>query len=119
MTSSPSSSNGADDDFPSFAPEPAKPAAARPASPTPAAEAVMRIPVSVKIVLGAAVMPVSRLVSLGRGAVIPLDRKVGEAVDVTVNGHVIARGEIVIVNEQEQRFGVSLTEIVGAAPPYP
>jgi flagellar motor switch protein FliN/FliY len=75
-------------------------------------ELIMRIPVSVKIVLGAATMPVSRLMKLGRGAVIPLDRRVGEPVDVVVNGHVIARGEVVVLDEEGSRFGVSLTEIL-------
>jgi flagellar motor switch protein FliN/FliY len=76
-------------------------------------EMVMRIPVTVKIVLGSATMPVANLAKLGRGAVIPLDRRVGEPVDVVVNGRVIARGEIVVVDEATSRFGISLTEIVG------
>jgi flagellar motor switch protein FliN/FliY len=58
-------------------------------------------------------MPVSNLLKLGRGAVIPLDHRVGEPVDVVVNGRVIARGEIVVVEDDNSRFGVSLTEIVG------
>ena len=74
---------------------------------------VMRIPVTVKIVLGSATMPVANLVKLGRGAVIPLDRRVGEPVDVVVNGRVVARGEVVVVDEGSSRFGISLTEVVG------
>ena len=74
---------------------------------------IMRIPVSVKIVLGSATMPVSGLMKLGRGAVIPLDRRVGAPVDVTVNGRVVARGEVVVLEEASSRFGISLTEIVG------
>ena len=74
---------------------------------------VMRIPVTVKIVLGSATMPVSSLVKLGRGAVIPLDRRVGEPVDVVVNGRVVARGEVVVVDEASSRFGIKLTEVVG------
>lgn len=74
---------------------------------------IMNIPVSVKIVLGSATMPVAGLVNIARGAVIPLDRKVGEPVDVVVNGRVIARGEVVVIDEAESRFGVSLTEVVG------
>lgn len=73
---------------------------------------VMSIPVTVQVVLGSAVMPVSRITKLGRGGVIPLDRRVGEPVDVVVNGHVVARGEIV-GTQNDSRFGVSLTEIVG------
>ena len=74
---------------------------------------VMRIPVTVKIVLGSTTMPVASLVKLGRGAVIPLDRRVGEPVDVVVNGRVVARGEVVVVDEATSRFGISLTEVVG------
>ena len=76
-------------------------------------EMVMRIPVTVKIVLGSATMPVSNLMKLGRGAVIPLDRKVGEPVDMVVNGRVVARGEVVVVDEGSSRFGIKLTEVVG------
>lgn len=74
---------------------------------------IMRIPVTVKVVLGSATMPVANLTKLGRGAIIPLDRRVGEPVDVVVNGRVIARGEVVVVDEATSRFGISLTEVVG------
>jgi flagellar motor switch protein FliN/FliY len=74
---------------------------------------VMRIPVTMKIVLGSATMPVSNLMKLGRGAIIPLDRRVGEPVDVVVNGRVVARGEVVVVDEATSRFGIKLTEVVG------
>jgi flagellar motor switch protein FliN len=76
---------------------------------------IMRIPVTVKVVLGSATMPVANLTKLGRGAVIPLDRKVGEPVDVVVNGRIIARGEVVVVDEATSRFGISLTEVVGTS----
>ncbi|MBN8913337.1 MAG: flagellar motor switch protein FliN [Rhizobiales bacterium] len=79
-------------------------------------ETVLQIPVSVKVVLGSASMPVSSVLKLGRGAVVPLDRKVGEPVDVVVNGRVIARGEVVVLDEDNSRFGVSLTEVIGTAP---
>jgi flagellar motor switch protein FliN/FliY len=79
-------------------------------------ETILQIPVSVKVVLGSASMPVSSVLKLGRGAVVPLDRKVGEPVDVVVNGRVIARGEVVVLDEDNSRFGVSLTEVIGAAP---
>lgn len=74
---------------------------------------IMRIPVQVRIVLGSATMPVSGLAKLGRGAVIPLDRRVGEPVDVVVNGRTIARGEVVVMDEGTSRFGIKLTELVG------
>ena len=76
-------------------------------------EMVMRIPVTMKIVLGSATMPVANLMKLGRGAIIPLDRRVGEPVDVVVNGRVVARGEVVVVDEATSRFGIKLTEVVG------
>jgi flagellar motor switch protein FliN/FliY len=74
---------------------------------------IMRIPVCVRVVLGSATMPVANLAKLGRGAVIPLDRRVGEPVDVVVNGRVIARGEVVVMDEGNSRFGLKLTEVVG------
>jgi flagellar motor switch protein FliN len=76
-------------------------------------EVIMRIPVTVQIVLGSTTMPVSGLVKLSRGAVIPLDRKVGDPVDVVVNGRVVARGEVVVVDDGSSHFGISLTEVVG------
>lgn len=75
-------------------------------------DTILKIPVTVQVVLGQASMPVSNLLKLGRGAVVPLDHRVGEPVDVMVNGRVIARGEIVVVEDDSSRFGVSLTEIV-------
>ena len=97
-----------------------RPAAAEPrqgagggAAPTRNLEMVMRIPVTVKIVLGSATMPVANLMKLGRGAVIPLDRRVGEPVEMVVNGRVVARGEVVVVDEGSSRFGIKLTEVVG------
>lgn len=74
---------------------------------------VMKIPVLVKVVLGSTTMQVASLLKLGRGAVIPLDRKVGEPVEVIVNDHVVARGEVVVINDEGSRFGISLTEIIG------
>jgi flagellar motor switch protein FliN/FliY len=74
---------------------------------------VMRVQVTVEVVLGRTSMPVANLLKLGRGAVVPLDHKVGEPVDVVVNGRTIARGEVVLVDGERSRFGVTLTEIVG------
>jgi flagellar motor switch protein FliN/FliY len=72
-------------------------------------EAVYDIPVQVSAVLGKATMQVSQLLKLGRGAVVELDRKVGEAVDIYVNNRLVARGEVVVVDD---RLGVTMTEIV-------
>jgi flagellar motor switch protein FliN/FliY len=72
-------------------------------------EAVYDIPVQVSAVLCKQTMQVSQLLKLGRGAVVELDRKVGEAIDIYVNNRLVARGEVVIVDE---RLGVTMTEII-------
>jgi len=72
-------------------------------------EAVYDIPVQVSAVLGRSSMQVSQLLKLGRGAVVELDRKVGEAIDIYVNDRLVARGEVVVV---EDRLGVTMTEII-------
>jgi flagellar motor switch protein FliN/FliY len=73
-------------------------------------DAVYDIPVQVSAVLGRATMQVSQLLKLGRGAVVELDRKLGEAVDIYVNNRLVARGEVVMVDDN--RLGVTMTEIV-------
>ncbi|TXN60993.1 flagellar motor switch protein FliN [Methylobacterium sp. WL18] len=78
-------------------------------------DSILRIPVLMQVVLGSATMPVANLMKLGRGAIVPLDHRVGEPVDIVVNGRIIARGEVVVVEDDNSRFGVSLTEIVGPA----
>jgi flagellar motor switch protein FliN len=72
-------------------------------------EAVYDIPVQVSAVLGHTEMQVSQLLKLGRGAVVELDRKVGEPVDIYVNNRLVARGEVVIV---EDKIGITMTEII-------
>ena len=76
-------------------------------------DAILRIPVTVQAILGTAVMPVANLMKLNRGAIVPLDHRIGEVVDVVVNGRVVARGEVVVLEEDNSRFGISLTEIAG------
>jgi flagellar motor switch protein FliN/FliY len=71
--------------------------------------AIYDVPVQLSAVLGKASMPVSQLLRLGRGAVLELDRKVGESIDILVNNRLVARGEVVIVDE---RIGVTMTEII-------
>ena len=73
-------------------------------------DAVYDIPVTVSAVLGNATMQVSQLLKLGRGAVVELDRKLGEAIDIYVNNRLVARGEVVMVDDT--RLGVTMTEIV-------
>ena len=73
-------------------------------------EAVYDIPVTVSAVLGKTTMQVSQLLKLGRGAVVELDRRLGEAIDIYVNNRLVARGEVVMVDDN--RLGVTMTEIV-------
>ena len=80
-------------------------------APSDRIDSILKIPVVVQVVVGSARLPVSSLLKLGRGAVIPLDHRVSDPVDVVVNGRTIARGEVVVVEEDGARFGVSLTEI--------
>jgi flagellar motor switch protein FliN/FliY len=75
-------------------------------------EAVYDIPVTVSAVLGKTTMQVNQLLKLGRGAVVELDRKLGEAIDIYVNNRLVARGEVVMVDDT--RLGVTMTEIVKA-----
>lgn len=72
-------------------------------------EAVYDIPVRVSAVLGKSSMQVHELLKLGRGAVVELDRKVGEAIDIYVNDRLVARGEVVVVDD---RLGITMTEII-------
>ena len=72
-------------------------------------EAVYDIPVQVTAVLGKSTMEVAQLLRLGRGAIVELDRKVGEAIDIYVNDRLVARGEVVVL---EDRLGITMTEII-------
>jgi len=72
-------------------------------------DAIYNIPVQLSAVLGKTTMQVSQLLKLGRGAVVELDRKVGEAIDIYVNNRLVARGEVVVV---EERLGITMTEII-------
>jgi flagellar motor switch protein FliN len=70
---------------------------------------VFDVPVNIKAVLGRASMDVASLLKLSRGSLIELDRRVGEAIDIYVNNRLVARGELVVV---EERLGVTMTEII-------
>jgi len=74
-------------------------------------EAVFDVPVQVSAVLGSAKMDVGDLLKLGPGTVLELDRKVGEAIDIYVNNRLVARGEVVLV---EDKLGVTMTEVIKA-----
>jgi len=77
---------------------------------------ILGIPVEVQIVLGRAEMPVSGLMALQKGSTVSLDRRIGEPVDLMVNGRQIARGEIIVLEDDPSRFGIRLTEIAAAKP---
>ena len=94
------------------------PPAARPNAPTEPSsrgaselEAVFDVPVSVSAILGRTRMEVGKMLKLGVGSVLELDRKVGEAIDIYVNNRLVARGEVVLV---ENKLGVTMTEIIKA-----
>jgi len=72
-------------------------------------EAVFDVPVNVSAVLGKTDVEISDLLKLEPGTTVELDRKVGEAIDIYVNNRLVARGEVVIVEEQ---LGVTMTEII-------
>jgi flagellar motor switch protein FliN/FliY len=74
-------------------------------------EAVFDVPVQVSAVLGRSKMDVGELLKLGPGTVLELDRRVGEAIDIYVNNRLVARGEVVLV---EDKLGVTMTEIIKA-----
>lgn len=74
-------------------------------------EQLFDVPVTVSAVLGNSRMPVGDLLRLGPGSVLELDRKVGEAIDIYVNNRLVARGEVVLV---EEKIGVTMTEIIKA-----
>lgn len=71
--------------------------------------AVYDVPVQLSAVLGRTTMPVNQLLRLGRGAVVALDRKVGEPVDIFVNNRLVARGEVLVVDDH---LGITMTEII-------
>src|SRR5690606_11883060 len=81
----------------------------RPIVTAAALEAVYDVPVRVSAVLGHSRMAISDLLEIGTGTVLELDRKVGEAIDIFVNNRLVARGEVVLVDD---RLGVTMTEII-------
>jgi flagellar motor switch protein FliN/FliY len=92
-------------------------AVAKDSLPEPAAEAtdtklemVLDIPLSLSVELGSTKMLINDLLQLGQGSVIELTKLVGEPLEVLVNKKLIARGEVVVVNE---KFGVRITEVIG------
>lgn len=72
-------------------------------------EALMEVDIEITAVLGTAIMPISQILKLGRGAVVELDRHVGEDIDIHANNRLVARGEVIVV---EDRLGVTMTEVI-------
>jgi flagellar motor switch protein FliN/FliY len=77
--------------------------------PTTEAEALLDVEVEITVVLGTSMMPIAHVLKLGRGAVIELDRSVDEDIEVHANNRVVAKGEIIVIDD---RLGVTLTEII-------
>lgn len=92
-----------------------QPGGAKHAEASPNSSLIMNIPVDVQIVLGSTEMPVSDLMALQKGSTVALNRRIGEPVDVVVNGRRIARGEITVLENDPSRFGIRLTEIITTA----
>ncbi len=83
----------------------------------PNSSLILDIPVEVQIILGSTEMAVSDLMGLQKGSTVALNRRIGEPVDVVVNGRRIARGEITVLESDPSRFGIRLTEVSSAAKP--
>jgi len=75
-------------------------------------ELILSLPVPVQVILGSTTMSVANLMKLGRGGVITLDQHVGDPVNIVISGRLVARGEVVVLDEGDARYGVSLTEVV-------
>jgi flagellar motor switch protein FliN/FliY len=71
--------------------------------------AVYEVRVEVSAVLGTAMMPISQILKLGRGAVVELNRKVGEPIELRANEALVGYGEIVVVDD---KLGVTMTEVI-------
>lgn len=77
--------------------------------PRPDVELILDVPVTLALEVGRTEMTIGKLLNLSQGAVVELDRNAGEPLDVIVNGALVARGEIVVVND---KFGIRLIDIV-------
>lgn len=76
--------------------------------------ALLKIPVTVQVILGTTRMPLHKVMSLGPGSIVALDKELSEPVMLLVNGNEVARGLIVVVNEKTGQLGISLTEILSS-----
>ncbi len=89
-----------------------RPQQAQSQRPTTEMEALMDVEVEITAVLGTAEMPISQILKLGRGAVVELNRTVGEDIEVHANNRLVAKGEVIVVDD---RLGVTMTEIIKTA----
>ncbi|MEW7007081.1 MULTISPECIES: flagellar motor switch protein FliN [unclassified Lentilitoribacter] len=80
------------------------------------ADLVLDIPIEVQVVLGTSRLQVSELMDLTEGATIGLERKIGEPVEIMVNGKLIGRGEITVLENDDTKFGVKMIEVIGSKP---
>lgn len=92
---------------------PAQPAAVAPPAPSTGRDMglgmILDIPITLTVEVGQARMSIGRLLELGQGAVVELDRVAGEPLDVLANGTLVARGEVMVVDD---KFGIRLTEVI-------
>ena len=72
-------------------------------------DAVLDVSVDITAVLGTAIMPISQILKLGRGAVVELNRGVGEDIEIHANNRLVATGEVIVI---EDRLGVNINNIV-------
>lgn len=86
--------------------------AATPADVDKNLELILDVPVTLAMEIGRVRVPIRNLLQLTQGSVVELDRLAGEPLDVTVNGTLIAHGEVVVVNE---RYGIRFTDVISAA----
>lgn len=77
---------------------------------------LLKIPVNVQVILGTTKMPLHKVMSLGPGSIVALDKELSEPVALLVNGNEVARGLIVVVNEKTGQLGISLTEVSSGGP---
>lgn len=78
-------------------------------------ESILRIPVTVQIVLGTTRMPIGKVADLKPGSTVTLDQKLGAPVTVLVNGREVAKGELFVLDGEQDRLGVTITELAPAA----
>lgn len=72
-------------------------------------EAILDVEVEITAVLGRSLMPISQILKLGRGAVVELDRRVGEDIEIEANNRVVAKAEVIVIDD---KLGVTMTDII-------